>query len=93
MCSKFTALLVSRHSQLWHLTSSHARKIAKGVFTCSPKLIRKKGGLRKKVAGIHTVLDRWQEERKRTQAPAEAESIALLEEEQDIAYHSRYGRS
>jgi hypothetical protein len=52
-----------------------------------------KGWLHKKVAGIHTVLDSWQEERKRIQAPAEAESIAFLEEEQDIAYHSRYGRS
>jgi hypothetical protein len=39
------------------------------------------------------VLDSRQEERKRTQAQAEAESIAFLEEEQDIAYHSRYGRS
>lgn len=36
-----------------------------------------KGWLRKKVAGIYTVLDGWQEERKRTQAPAEPESIAF----------------
>jgi hypothetical protein len=55
--------------------------------------LKMRNGLHKKVVGIHTVLDGWQEERQRSQAPVEAESTAFLEEEQDITYHSRYGLS
>lgn len=50
-----------------------------------------KEGLRKKAVEIHAVLDGWQEQRLRAEAPIEAESTAFLEEEQDITYRSLFG--
>jgi hypothetical protein len=53
--------------------------------------LKLKDDMRKRGAEAHTVLDDWQEEQQRSQAPVETESTAFLEEEQDITYHSRFG--